>query len=112
MAVQAREDGTSSWVAPSDKDYERLERVSMDLLRTLDTFGGYLSDLETEAQNILLGELFKRQLPPRTALHPEDIVVRLDQHRELAAHFERNSPWGVDKAIAQRADGKQQNVGP
>jgi hypothetical protein len=100
MAVQAKEGGTAAWNAPGDREFERLERVSADLLRALDTFGGYLADLETETQNTLLGELFKRHLLPRTPGSDGDVVVRLDRYKELVAHFEKNSPWGVDRAIS------------
>jgi hypothetical protein len=101
MAVQAKDSGVVSWTPPGDRDFDRLERVSEDLLRALDTFGDYLVDLETETQNTLLGELFQRQLPPRTPAGANDVVVRLDRYKELAAHFERNSSWGVDLATAQ-----------
>lgn len=108
MALQARDNAPAVWMPPGDRDFDRFERASQDLLRTLEVLGGYLADLEIEIQNVLLGPLFKRQLAPRTPANADDIVIRLDRHKELSDYFLRGSPWGVDMATAENDSRKRQ----
>jgi len=85
------------WQPPSDQDTAELETLGREFLESLSTLGSYIYDFQVEMQNLLLGELFKRQLPPRQPIDPRFVVVRLDRCNELAAYFENETAWGHNK---------------
>lgn len=71
--------------------------------------GGILSDLRVEFQNVLLGPLFKRKLPPRQPLDPNNVVVRTDPASiaKLTDYFDNQTSWGksikeINRVVAER----------
>jgi hypothetical protein len=55
---------------PTLQDVKQLEELQKALNDVCGDIGGFLIDLQIEAQNELLGELFGRQLPPRAPADP------------------------------------------
>lgn len=88
------------WQPPSEHDLQRLEESSSDFIDRLMNLKGYINDFQTEMQNLLLGELFDRTLPPREPVAPK-IAVRLDRHDELATYFNEETAWGRENTRIQ-----------
>jgi hypothetical protein len=58
------------------EDLEELKRLIADYASTCRDLSGYVYDLRREAQSILLGPLFKRELQPRRPTDPSiDVLV-------------------------------------
>jgi hypothetical protein len=65
--------------------------------RLLDSLGdaiAYSEDLLVELQNLLLGDLFERSLPPRCPLNPAKKVITLEKSGELEKWFRSSTEWG------------------
>jgi hypothetical protein len=59
---------------PTKDDVARLQDLADAYLAATGDLQGYIIDLQIEAQNELLGDLFERQLPPRA---PGDEAVKV-----------------------------------
>jgi hypothetical protein len=89
------------WQPPSEQDSQQLEKIGSDLIDALMILQGYIYDLQIEMQNLLLGELFDRRLPPREPVDPRIAIIRLDQHKKLDEYFNRDTAWGRENARIQ-----------
>ena len=58
----------------------------------------YLQDLQTEAQNLLVGDLFGNKAPPRKPPDPRKLVISLARHDEIRDFLHNETPWGAHKA--------------
>lgn len=88
---------------------DQLLELKDDFEKPIHNIGGILSDLRVEFQNVLLGPLFKRKLPPRQPLDPDNIVVRTDPASiaKLSDYFDNQTPWGktvneINRVVAER----------
>lgn len=96
------EEGTPQFMAarPTTKaqrdDLEKLVNKFQDDAMTLYT---YVNDIETEAQNFLLGPLFPNHRRERRKPPDPDVIVLVTEPPEavaaLEAHFKSTSSWGV-----------------
>lgn len=96
--AESRQGSLFPWSLPDDHSVENLSRATSNLRNAIFTLGGYMHDFQIEMQNILLGDLFRRSLPPRYPINPEVVVVRLENHLQLSAYFENDTAWGREKA--------------
>jgi hypothetical protein len=55
----------------------------------------YVTDLQTEMQNELLGDLFKTKSPTRIPIDPQYRAVALRDAELWQDHFVKNTPWGA-----------------
>ncbi len=96
--VESPQGNIFPWTPLNDADLKTLQRKSDGLLEALGVLGSFVYDLRVEMQNALLGELFPTPLPARNPIDPKYMVVKLENHRQLADYFERDTPWGKNKA--------------
>jgi hypothetical protein len=87
----------------------QLLELKENFEQPIHNIGGILSDLRVEFQNVLLGPLFKRKLPPRQPLDPDNVVVRTDPASiaRLTDYFDNHTPWGknikeINRVVAER----------
>jgi hypothetical protein len=80
------------------RDYD--QQAYLNAFRGLEeSFGvteNYVLDLETAMQNVLLGDLFGKTLPPRVAADANDKVITLGQYDDLKEYFYKETLWGRD----------------
>jgi hypothetical protein len=71
----------------------------------MDEVGCYIHDLAIEAQNNLLLGLFEREVPRRQPLDPRHKVISTEPRKveELVRYFEKETPWGKNKASVAAA---------
>lgn len=81
---------------PNDEQLKNLERLINDYGTVIYDILMYLYDLRVEAQNLLLGDLFKIQLSPREPTDPNYIVIKTDPEtvKNLIKYFEEETAWG------------------
>lgn len=83
--------------SPSQQDIEVIERSFNSYTEA--NLEGYLfvSDLSREAQNILLGNLFNNQVPPRKPLDPHYVVVttKPEEMERLRVYFTEKDGDGL-----------------
>jgi hypothetical protein len=63
---------------PTDANVAEIEQAYQEYRYVCDNLQGYLLDLQIEAQNELLGDLFQRELPPRNPMDSSIKVLRRD----------------------------------
>lgn len=93
----------------NDADVTLFEQVSEEYIDKLSFVGCFCFDLIVEAQNLLLGGVFKHRVPRREPADPKYIVVRLDQADELNAYFENDTDWGREKKQIEEST-RQENA--
>ncbi len=79
------------WRLPNVREANDLTHT---LSEALGTCGAYLGDMQTEMQNLLIGELFGHRIAAREPVDPRLVAVRLDRYDELKRHFETETAWG------------------
>jgi hypothetical protein len=79
---------------------EEIGLKGTQLIDALTTFQSYIYDLQVEMQNLLLGELFDRQIPARKPVDPGS-AIQLNRHRELTKYFKRDTAWGRAQALVE-----------
>jgi ABC-type nickel/cobalt efflux system permease component RcnA len=101
ISVPSHQGTLFPWHPPDDQSAQHLKQVSEDFLEALGKLGCFIYDIQVEMQNLLLGELFDNVVSSREPLDPRYTVLRLDRHKELAHHFDKETKWGSNKAKAE-----------
>jgi len=70
---------------PTPADVTLIEQATDEYRNVCGNFQGFVLDLQIEAQNCLLGELFQRKLPPRNPRDPTVPVLNPDSDAVLLA---------------------------
>jgi len=86
------------WHPPNQDAILEFKILSEELINKLSDLGCYIYDFQVEMQTLLVGELFKHDLPPRNPIDPRNIVIQLNRYEELVAYFDNQTAWGRDKA--------------
>jgi hypothetical protein len=78
----------------------------------MQTLLNYIHDIKIEAQNLLLGGIFSRRVPPRKPADPRIWVLRTDDYmylRQLQLHFFEEHPVAANQIRLEReaAEGAQ-----
>ena len=95
-------EGTYPWKLPSESAQKLLQLETHILLGKISRLGNVIFDFRVEMQNLLLGGLFPgNSVEVRVPIDPENVVIKLENHALLAAHFENNTSWGRVKADAE-----------
>jgi hypothetical protein len=83
------------WAPPDDAGLKQLGEVTDVLRFSLDYARYWATDLQTEAQNLLMGELFGTIIKPRPSV-PEHtpIVITLEKCDELVAYILKETAFG------------------
>ena len=97
MPTEDRSGTIFPWQPPDDATLEEIGLKGTQLIDALKTFQSYIYDLQIEMQNLLLGELFERQIPACKPVDP-GFAIQLNRHRELTTYFERDTAWGQAQA--------------
>ncbi|MBI3829059.1 MAG: hypothetical protein HY291_06065 [Planctomycetes bacterium] len=84
---------------PTDDNLNRIKKASEEYNEVLMDLQAFVYDLRVEAQNLLLGELFQKRVPPRKPIDPRHLV--LSSHPEvlakLLAHVEHEEKISMEK---------------
>ena len=90
------------WTPPTDEKVAELNRGEDRLANACLDLSNSATDVQVEMQALLLGEIFPRSVVARRVpLDPNNIVLRIDQHRTLLRHFEEDTSWGRQKKAAE-----------
>lgn len=94
-----RPDGQSifPWSPPDDLQFAALDQAGKSLIEAVDKLASFAYDFQGEMQNLLVGELFGKQVPPRASIDPSYPVIRLEHHAKLEAYFLTDTAWGRSK---------------
>jgi len=103
---------TFPWVPPSQEVLEQIQALGNRLDDALMTLQSYIFDFQAEMQNLLLADMFKPTIPPRAPLDAKSVVVQLDRHEELMAHFTQETNWGRNQAQIENAVRASQSPSP
>lgn len=81
---------------PSKEELTILQDLGEKYNEALLEITSFLYDLTLEAQNILLGGLFKNRVQPRQPLDPNMIVITTDDEsiKKLEKYFNEETEWG------------------
>jgi len=82
---------------PNNQQYEIIKNKILVYLNKYNQLVGYMHDIQTVSQNILLGNLFKHRLAFRKPLDPKFIAINFDLQsvEEWIHYFEHETNWGV-----------------
>jgi len=72
----------------------QAELWANEFLESLNDIVAYIEDYLIEMQNLLLGDLFEKDLEHREPLDPNSKVVCLEKFEDLTTWFEDNTEWG------------------
>ena len=98
------------WQPPSEQDLNALQPKVERVCELLTDRSAYLQDLQTEAQNLLVGDLFGNKAPPRKPPDPRRLVISLARHEEIRHFLNNETLWGAHKAkYENRAEGKAED---
>jgi hypothetical protein len=70
---------------PTPADVAQIRHAADEYANVCGNYLGFVLDLQVESQNMLLGDLFKRTVPPRNPLDPTVPVLKADTEAELLA---------------------------
>ena len=85
------------WGPPDDAGLDRLSDTTDALRLSLEYSRYWTIDLQTEAQNVFLGELFGTQVEPRiNAPEHAPFVITLEKHEALVEQILKETAWGKD----------------
>lgn len=73
------------------KHLKTIEEISDNIVDT----SCYLSDLNKDIQNILLGDIYERKVSHRKPLNPNIKVISVDFYDDLKSYFENEHPLGI-----------------
>ncbi|TIP26251.1 MAG: hypothetical protein E5X67_21050 [Mesorhizobium sp.] len=85
------------WHSPDDRTIAEIADSSVPVIDDVMNLESYVIDMQTEMQNLLLGDLFKHRLPARAPLDPTRKVLRLENYDKLNDHFNNATAWGQKK---------------
>ena len=82
----------------NDESLTELDQHAASYRRAMEEIGGYLTDLQNEAQRRLLGELFDNEVPVRKPLDPSYQVLSTEpaEMEKLMSYFLNDTAWGKD----------------
>lgn len=89
----------------SDTEFEDLERLANGYHDAAADLDGYLSDMRTELQTLLLSYIFPNTIPKRRPADPSKKVVTLEPAtvKSLRQYFLKNTAWGKSAVGTQLA---------
>ncbi|MEQ8424437.1 MAG: hypothetical protein RIA63_06985, partial [Cyclobacteriaceae bacterium] len=97
---------------PSDAEVREFDALSHKLIEKLLVIKSYSHDLNVEAQNLLLGGVFKHRVPRREPLVVDAKVIALDNAEQLKFYFENETEWARRNArFKERLNGQLRDEG-
>jgi hypothetical protein len=78
-----------------NEDWKGFETAMSNYSDAISLLDCYVTDLKTEMQNELLGELFNAKSPARVPIDPKYRTVTLKDATYWHDHFSKNTPWGL-----------------
>lgn len=80
---------------PNDDEIAAIQDLCETYIKAVDDIGCYVFDLQVEAQNLLLGDLYPDQKAHlREPIDPTYKVVTSEKSDELIHYFREETPWG------------------
>lgn len=84
---------------PSIEQAKCARELGTRFTETLNDAVSYSEDFLIEMQNLLLGDLFDRQLAHREPPDPNSRVIRLDDEARLETYFRSETAWGREISL-------------
>jgi hypothetical protein len=103
LPVDNPQGGVFPYTPPSPAGFATIHGLTNRFIDSLGDATAYADDLLIELQNLLLGDLFKAKLRPRTPIDPAKRAVTLDKAEALEAWFRETTEWGAQAAQVEAA---------
>ncbi len=98
LPADLHREGSNTVVFPpkqcTPEDLQEIRSLGEKMIADSTGFIGYIHDFQIEMQRLLLGELFKHNVPSREPIDPSVVVLTLRNHKALTKHFKEETAWG------------------
>jgi hypothetical protein len=95
------------WSSLSADNFGLLLERSTQLQSSVQRLYDLIYDFQVEMQNCLLGGIFQNKVGHRIPIDPNNVVVTLENHSQIAAYLENDTPWGRNKIEVEKNVRKQ-----